>query len=153
MQLQVAREELLGDSCAVGLQAVPDQDGRAGQLLAEHTKETDHGLRVDVGVGVKTEIELYCVARGRNTERGDHRHFLVGSRALPENRRFTTRAPRPPHQRRHQYAALIDENEPCLQARGFFLMRGQCVLTQPSMKSSSRSTARRAGFWGLQPKE
>jgi hypothetical protein len=37
--------------------------------------------------------------------------------------------------------------QPC----GVFFTRGQSVRFQHSMAASSRSTARRSGFWWLQP--
>lgn len=55
-----------------------------------------------------------------------------------------------PGQRGPQHATLVDEHAPSLQARGFSLMRGHWVFTRPWIPSSSRSIARRAGFWDVQ---
>jgi hypothetical protein len=46
---------------------------------------------------------------------------------------------------------IFDKDEGSVQSPGFFLMRGQSFFSQVWTASSSRSTARRWGFWGLQP--
>ncbi len=153
MQARVAREKLARGLRAMSLKTVPNQDDGPGKLLQEHAKKIDDSTRIDVGVGVKPEIQVEIVPRGRYAKGRNHRHFLMRARTLIEQRRLASWTPRAANQGRHRHATFVDKDEPRLQARGFFLMQGHSVLTQPSMKSSSRSTARRAGFWGLQPNE
>lgn len=153
MQSLMAREELTGNFSTMGLKAVPNQGNGTGELLQEYVEEVDDGGRVYVGVGVKPEIQVNVVPGGRHAKRRDHGHFLMRTRALIEQRRLAAWTPRAANQWGHQHAALVNKRKPGLQARGFFLMRGHWVLTQPWIKSSSRSTARRVGFWGLQPNE
>ena len=153
MQARVALKKLARDLRAMGLKTVPNQDDGPGKLLEEHAKKIDDSARIDVGVGVKPEIQVEIVPRGRYAKCRNHGHFLVRARTLIEQPRLGSWAPRAANQRLHQHVIFVDKDEPRLQARGFFLMRGHSVLTQPWMKSSLRSTARRAGFWGLQPNE
>jgi hypothetical protein len=54
----------------------------------------------------------------------------VRAGALEEQRCAPTRCPALAHQRCHQKAALVDENEERTYSPGFFLMRGQSRLTQ-----------------------
>ena len=153
MQARVAREKLARGLRAMSLKTVPNQDDGPGKLLQEYAKKIDDSTRIDVGVGVKPEIQVEILPRGRYAKGRNHRHFLMRARTLIEQRRLASWAPRAANQGRHQDATFVDKDEPRLQARGFFLIRGHWVLTQPWMKSSLRSTARRAGFWGLQPNE
>ena len=153
MQARVVRKKLAGALRAMGLKTVPNQGDGSGELLEEHAKEMDDSTRIDVGVGVKPKIQVEILPLGRYAKCRNHRHFLMRARTLIEQRRLASWTPRAANQGRHRHATFVDKDEPRLQARGFFLMQGHSVLTQPSMKSSSRSTARRAGFWGLQPNE
>lgn len=153
MQTRVFHKELARSLRAMGLKTIPDQSDRPGKLLQKHAEEMDDPIGVYICVGVKSEIQVDIIPRRGYAKCCDHRYFLMRSRALIEQRRLAPRAPRAANQRRHQYAAFVNKNEPGLQARGFFLMRGHSVLTQPRIKSSSRSAARRAGFWGLHPNE
>ena len=57
----------------------------------------------------------------------------------------------PPGSWRLMAHAFVLEADPGLAASGVFFTRGQSSLTQRAMASSSRSTARRAGRWRLQP--
>jgi len=49
----------------------------------------------------------------------------------------------------HNTAKMMDTPG---RARRFFLTRGQVSLIHPRMACASRSTARRCGFWGRQPR-
>ncbi len=153
MQARVLRKELARSLRAMGLKTIPNQDDRSGKLLQKHAEEIDDPIRVYICVGVKPKIEVSVVPCRRHAKCRNHRHLLMRARALIEQRRLAPRTPRATNQRRHQYATFVNKNEPGLQAGGFFLIRGHSVLIQPWIKSSSRSTARRAGFWGLQPNE
>lgn len=53
--------------------------------------------------------------------------------------------------RRHREAGLVLEDEPDIERRPGPSTCGQVSFTQPATAASSRSTARRAGPWQLQP--
>jgi len=139
--------------CLVGLPPVPDhEEGLAFQLSGKLPQEREHPRRLDVGRGVQTEIAADGVALGGDTQRGDRRYLLVGPPALIQHRRRAFRRPAPPDVRCHQEAGFVDEHQGGLQPRGVFFTRGHSSLTQRRISSSSRSTARRWGFWRLHPK-
>lgn len=70
---------------------------------------------------------------------------LIKDRSLP------SRCPGATHQRCQEQSALVEEDQVSVQPPRFFLMRGQSAFAQRRMACSSRSRARRSGFWGLQP--
>ena len=112
----------------------------AGQELSE---ETDDPLGVDVGIGVEAKVEADVVALGRHAQRPDGGHLAMRPPAVVEQWCFAPRVPRAPQERRHHQATLVEEREPGLPPRGFFLMRGQSSRIQPRMRFSLRSRARR----------
>jgi len=122
-------------------------------MAPEMSKEQDHRRGLDVGVGMKTEEQPDTVAPGRNDQPGDRGHFPVGVGLLAKERRLSPRSPSPADERGHQEAALVEEDQRCASSRGVFFTLGQVVLTQRRIASSSRSIARRSGFWGLQPRD
>jgi len=137
----------------VGLPPVPDhEEGLAFELPGKLPQEREHPRCLDVGRGVQTEIATDGVALGGDTQRGDRRYLLVGPTALIQHRRSPFRRPAPPDVGRHQEAGFVDEHQGGLQPRGVFFTRGHSSLTQRRISLSSRSTARRWGFWGLHPK-
>ena len=138
-------------SCAVRLQAIPDQHHRRRELAVELTKKVDHTLGIDIGIAVQAKIQMHLVTLWRHAQGPDGSDFLMRSRALKENRRVSARCPTAAHQRRHQQPRFVDEYQPGPQARSVFFTRGQSTLTQVAIDSSSRSTALRVGFCGLQP--
>src|SRR6266700_3092877 len=107
-------------------------------------------IRVDVLVWEKAEVEVKSVATRRHGQRAHTRDLLTGPAALIEDGGLAARSPGATHQRGHQKAGFIEENQMRLQPAGFFLMRGHSFLTQRWISRSLRSTARRSGFWGLQ---
>jgi len=108
---------------------------------------------IDISLGMKAEKELDTLTSRRNDQGGDNGNFPKVVRPLPEARCLTAGSPSSPHKWNHQEPAFIEKNKGGAYARGVFFTRGQSALIQDRMASSSRSTARRCGFWGLQPRE
>ena len=142
---------VLDQTGPMGQEPVPYQDHRTLDMSAEMLQESADRVGVDIGLGMKTEEKLDTVAAWRDGQGGDRRNFPIGVGPMPQERRLTPGSPSPPHQGHHQEAALVEKDKSGAYARGVFFTRGQSVLTQDRMASSSRSTARRCGFWGLQP--
>jgi hypothetical protein len=67
-------------------------------------------------------------------------------------RRLAAGAPGLAHGRDQQEARFVEEKQMGSQPCGVFFTRGQSVRFQRSMASSSRSRARRSGFWWLHPR-
>ena len=136
---------------AVTGKAVPHDDEGALQVAPEIGKEAAEVASLRVLPRQQRKVKSYAGPARREGECADHRDFVVGSGALVEDRCLTARRPGAAHQGRHQEPGLVDEDQARVQPAGFFLTRGQTVLTHVRMASSSRSRARRSGFCGLQP--
>lgn len=149
--MRLGSEEGLHDAGTVRLQPIPDQDPGSGQLSIELPKEAANPEGIDVGMRMESKVKQHIIARGRHRQRGDGRDLLMRPRALLEDGRDALRMPGASDQRRHQKTRLVDEDEMGAQARGVFFTRGQSLLTHCLIAASSRSTARRVGFCGLQP--
>lgn len=135
----------------MGQESVPYQEHGTLNMPAEVLQKSTNRAGVDIGLGMKTEEQLDLVPAGRDGQGGDHRNFPIGVGPVAEERRLAPRGPSPPDQGHHLEAALVEKDKSGAYARGVFFTRGQSALTQDRMASSSRSTAWRCGFWGLQP--
>lgn len=151
MEILPALKQTTDGFGAVRHQPVPDYEDRALDLPAKVTKEPDYPVRCDVGVGIEGKVMSYPHVFWRDGQCCDDGHFFMGPRLLVENRCLSPGSPRPSDQRGHHQPTLVDEHEVGVQTAGFFLICGQSNLTQRRIASSSRSRARRSGFWGLQP--
>lgn len=137
-------------SGTVGGETIPDQTDRSPKVSPQLPKKDLHPSRSHVRVRSQRKVKSYPSTSRRDGKRGDHRHLLPRPRPLIEDRSPTPRGPTSPNQRSQHQAALVEENQRCLQSRRFFLIRGHSSLIQVRMASSSRSRARRSGFCGLQ---
>lgn len=82
--------------------------------------------------------------------RADPRHALPVKR-LDQARRLPARRPGGSDGGTLREAAFVHKTQPGPQPLGVFFTRGQRTRTQRAMAASSRSLARRAGRWRLQP--
>ena len=105
---------------------------------------------IDIAARVKTEVQPHLITPGRYAQGGDGGDFFVMTTALVEHGGLPARCPTAAHQRGEQKAAFVQKHQPSLQPACFFLMAGHTCLTHWPMPSSSRSTALRVGFCGLQ---
>lgn len=137
----------------VHLQPVPHDDDRRTELTAELTEKTEHGMGDDVLVGKEVKVKSHLPSPGGDHEGGDHRDAFSGAGPLIQDGGLSDRRPGAAHVRGHEKAALIEKNEARLQPPGVFFTRGHSSRTHPLIAASSRSLARRSGFWGLNPRE
>lgn len=156
----IGREELLVETRVTAAQ-LPDRlalvnrsvvhkhDQVAAQVAQEIAEEgTDVGL-LDV-VAMAAEVESYALANGTDRDGGDDGEAIV-SVAVVDARGLATGRPGPPQGGDQEEARFVGEDEVRPPARCIFFTCGQCVRFQRSMRSSSRSSARRSGFCGLRP--
>src|SRR5438093_9025809 len=113
----------------VGARAIPDHHEVSWQLAEQLQEKVQGSIRVDVLVRVQTEVEVKSVASGRHGQRANTRDLLTGPAVLIENGGLAARSPGATHQRGHQKAGFVEENQMRLQPGGFFLMRGHSFLT------------------------
>ena len=134
------------------LKPVPHDNDMPYQFLQIAPKEGYDSVRINIDIGMQTKIKAETVFAWSNAKSGDNGNFLMRTGFLIQDRSLSTRAPSSPYQRGHQHAAFVDKNDMRLQLGSFFLIRGQSTLTHSLILVSSRSLARRSGFWGLQPR-
>jgi len=148
-----ARQDALVDELAlVRLEAIPDEhDGRV-QLTLQMLEEIHGALSIDVGIGMQPKVQRDPIAIWQDAQRGDGRDLVLGATALAQYWRVSAHAPGAAYQRRHEHPGFVEENDARPQACGVFFTRGQSCSIQARMRSSSRSTARRVGFWGENPR-
>jgi len=138
---------------AVGVEAIPEQYAGPLQFEAQVAQEANDLSGADLSLRVKAKVKSHSVSAGGHAQTSQGRYLFQTTPALDQHRRPSPGLPTAAHQRPHQQAAFIEENQPGVQPVRFFLRAGQVCLIHFRISSSSRSTARRAGFWGLQPSE
>ncbi len=144
---------ILDEAGPMGHEPIPEQGDGTLKMPAEVLQEGKDLAGVDIGLGVKPEKQLNTVSAGGDGQGGYDGNFAVGVCPMPKQGGLAARRPTPSHQRHHHEAAFVKKNESGAYPRGVFFTLGQSALTQFWMAASSRSTARRWGFWGLQPSE
>jgi hypothetical protein len=149
---RAGKDALVHELTLVGLEAVPDEHDRRAELALQMLEEVHGALGIDVGIGMKPEVQREPIACGCDAKGGDRRHLLVAAPALVQQWSVPAQAPGAAHQRGHEHAGFVEENDRRSQARGVFFTRGQSCSIQARMRCSSRSRARRVGFWGEKPK-
>ncbi len=149
MKPRVAAAKLSDRRPLVDRGVVEEHDGVAPQVTQEMAEEgADVGL-ADV-VAVAAEVKPYAVAHGADRNPGDHREAIV-SVAVVDAGRLAAGGPGPAEGRNQEEARFVDEDEVRPPARCVFFTWRQRVRFQRSIRPSSRSSARRSGFWGLRP--
>lgn len=142
---------LLGLGGLVRTQTIPDHDQRARNVATQLAQELHDAVGVETAIGMEPKPKREPPPVGRNPQRGNGRNLAMGSRPPAQERRLAAWGPGASHERCHEKAAFVDENQPRFQTGGFFLMRGQSCLSQRAISCSLRSAARRTGRWQLQP--
>ena len=123
---------------------VEDHDHVPPQVAQQMAEEiADVGV-ADV-VAMATEVKSYPPAHGTDRQSRDDREAIVPV-AMVDLRRLSPRRPRPPKRWNQEEPRLVDEDEMRPPTRCVFFTCGQRVRFQRSMRSSSRSSARRSGF-------
>ena len=130
---------------------IPDDGHGAPEMMEQVTEEVTDSEPVDV-LAVEAVIETHTVPHGTDREARDDRD-AVATVAVTHHRGAASRCPGLEQGGNQLEAALIDENEVGAQPLGVFFTSGHTSRFHRSMASSSRSTARRWGFWQLQPSE
>jgi len=134
---------------SMDLEAIPDHEDRPPEMAEEVTQEFDDLGLADV-VMVPLIVEAEPAAFGTDGDPGENRDPIV---PLPVSqvRGLAARRPGARDRRGQLEARLVDEDEIGPQPKRVFFTWGQRTRFQRSIAASSRSRARRSGFWQLQP--
>ena len=143
----------LGPCGSMHTQPVPHDEDRVAELTPELTKEAQQVVGDDVLFGQEAKIKSHLAFLGRDGNSCDHRDALMGTCPLIEDGGLSNRRPCATQEGSHEEAALIEKDKSGFQSPGVFFTRGHWSRTQLRIATSSRSRARRSGFWGLKPRE
>ena len=146
---RVAATQLPNRFAFVDRGIVEDRDHVAPQVT-QQVSEEDADVGVADVVAMATEVKSHPPAHGADREPGADGQTIVAV-AVVDPGGLSARSPGPPKRWNQEEPRLVDEDEVRLPARCVFFTCGQRVCFQPAMRSSSRSSARRSGFWGLRP--
>lgn len=142
-------EGLTGEPAAMSRQPIPEQDHRATAVTLQMVQEA-----YDVPAANPSTMQRQQPARVPTVGAGQHgsdpRHAFPVE-GLNQARRLAARCPGGSDRGTLRETAFVHKTQPSLQPLGVFFTWGQRRRTQRAMASSSRSLARRAGRWRLQP--
>lgn len=142
-------EGLHGEPAAMSRQPIPQQDHRAAAMTLEAVQEAH-----DVPTADATALQRQQPARaptvGTGQQGSDPGHPLPVE-GFNQARRLPARCPGGAEGGTLRETAFVHKTQPSLQPLGVFFTWGQRTRTQRAMAGSSRSLARRAGRWRLQP--
>ena len=130
----------------VNAAAVQEDDDMAAEVPQEGAQKDRDLDGADVLAGMQMQIEADPAAR-RTDGHGRNRRDFVALVAVPDDRGLAPGRPRPPDVRDQQKPAFVGERQVGLQALRVFFILVQRYRFQRSMAASSRSIARRSGFW------
>ena len=119
--------------------------------LAEQGAQEDRDLDMgEVAPRIEMDVEPAAPPPGAHSHRRDRRDF-VAAIPMPDDRRVAAGRPGAPDVRNQQEATFVEEHQMGVQALRVFFTATQRYRFQRAMAASSRSRARRSGFWHDQP--
>ena len=145
----VATLDLRDRGPLVNGEVVPEDRHRSAQVPQEVLQEAAD-LRVTEVATVAAKVESDMLANRTDRDAGDHR-VPVMPVAMVDPRCLAAARPGPPQRGDQEEARFVDEDEVRLPACGVFFTLGHVSRFHRSMRPSSRSKARRCGFWELKP--
>jgi hypothetical protein len=134
--------ELLCFLAAVGRQPIPNQQDVAIDITKQVLEELDDLLGLD-GVFENLKVEV----PGRDAS-DDRKGFPIEVEL--QNRRLPSRRPRSSAMRPLAQTTFVDKDDRAALFLSFFLISGQRLRCQSSIRASLRSKARPTGCWTLQ---
>ncbi len=149
VQTRRAAEKFLDGIATMNLAIVQQNDQMAVDLMQQVAEKCGHFFAVDVLL-IQLAVQRTMEALRADGDAGDGRDAVV-SIPMTYNRCLSHGAPRLADRRDQEEARFVDEDEMGCQPCGVFFTRGQTDRFHSAMAVSSRSMARRSGFWWLQP--
>lgn len=150
-QMQTARaaEQFLHRIATMDFAVVQQDDQMTRDLAQEMAQEGLHLVALNV-VLVEQAVQGAMEAPGAHGDAGDRGDSLM-TVAVAHEWGLTDRTPGLADGGDQQEAGFVDKDDVGRQPRGVFFTAGQTDRFHSAMAISSRSTARRSGFWGLHP--
>ena len=127
---------------------VPDDDDVAPEMSEKVSKKDADLILLDV-LGMQVVVEPKAATARTDRHSGNGRDPIM-TVTMPKNRRPASGGPGAAHARNQEEARFIDKDEVGTQPRGVFFTRTHSFFFQRAIFFSSRSRARRSGFWWLQ---
>ncbi len=124
---------------------VPDHDDVPAEVAQQVPEEFADLVVPDVR-GVALEVQSDAPTPGCQGDARYHGDAIMPV-AMMDDGRLSARSPGLSHRGDQEEARLVDEDDVGTQPRSVFFTLGQVRRFQRSMASSSRSSARRSGFW------
>jgi len=140
-----ARQERLNRVAAVDGPVVQEYEDVPADVAEEIAQEDDHGLALDVVV-VEVAVQDTMKPPGAHGDAGDGGDPIV-TLAMPYDGRLADGTPGLANRGNQEEAGFVDKDEVGRQPRGVFFTAGQTARFHSAMAASSRSMARRSGFW------
>ena len=147
-QARMLAEQFIQRCAFMGRGVVQKHQHRAAQVAKQMAEEHTHFLLPDV-VEPKLVIKAEMLSLGTDGDSRDNGDSLAPI-PMTQDRSLAPRGPGLDHVGDQQEPGFVDEDEVGAQPRGVFFTRGQSFCFQRLMANSSRSSARRSGFWWLQ---
>lgn len=144
-----AAEQLLYGFPAMNAAIVQQHDEVAGDLTQQGAEEGRDLVALDI-VLIQLAVQRAVAALRADSDARDGRDAVVRI-PVAQDRGLAHRTPRLADRGDQEEARLVDEDKVGPQPGGVFFTRGQTACFHAAMAPSSRSTARRSGFWWLQP--
>jgi len=143
-------QQLADGRPAMGVAVVQERDHVTPQVSQELPEEATHLLSAD-GVQAQHPVQTHAESRGTDRQGGDRGDPLV-AKPVANHRSLTHGCPSLADGGNQEEPGFVDEDEVGAQPRSPLFTWGHRVLFHSWIARSSRSTARRSGFWGLQPR-
>ena len=131
-------------------QPIPDQQHQAVHLMLMQFRQKSDQCFIVVGARTQRKDEVR-IATVRLVDHSTSDGQPLPGKAVVEHWRLASGRPSRSDRRQQGDARLVLKHDQRVLAPSSFFSRGQRCVTQRSMASSSRSTARRAGRCQLQP--
>jgi len=144
-----ASEEFLHRIAAMDGAIVQQHDQMTTDLTQELAQEDGHLFALNV-VLVEQAVQRAMEAPGADGDTGDRGDSVVAIPMMHDGG-LSDRTPRLAHGRDQEEAGFVDKDDVGRQPCGVFFTAGQTDRFQSAIAPSLRSTARRSGFWWLQP--
>ena len=144
-----AKEEFLYGIAPVDFAVVQQDNQMTPDLTQEMAQEEGHLIALNV-VFVKLAVQRTMEAPGADSDTGNGGDSVV-TIAVTHDRRLSHGTPSLADRRNQEEAGFVDKDDMGRQPRGVFFTAGHTERFQSAIVASSRSTARRSGFWWLHP--